>query len=306
MQPWDTVADTAGAAGCLACPPRLPGRFSALANVPFMIFALVAALNVLPVQATPSPQRLLGLIRAKFRSHRPPPPYVVYTIERKENTSQGYPDYAYSYIDKVWCRSVDRASLQRRVYRSINRGALVFNRPAFNEARDPGPPTADLFEPAPAVPHPVSFVPTPEPAGTPLPIIGTVTTVGEFDYRVESVDTAGDTLHLKILPTRDPDRNRLRELFVDRSTYELKEIVATDKLFIDGTHDVYGVTFDVKLANLQGTPVVTDIHGTVGDGYAGDGTVVDYHFRNIAFPPDLPSWYFDPGQYARHPDDAPI
>ncbi len=271
------------------------------------VLALMAALGgPLPPSAQLTPQRVLGLIRAKFRSHRPPPPFEVYTIERKQNTSQGYPDYAESYVDKVWCRTLDRASLQRRVYRSINRGELLFNRPAFNEDRDPGPPTADVFEPAPVHSHPVTFVPTPEARGTQLPIIGSVTAVGEFDYRVESMDVGPDTIHLKILPTRDPDRNRLRELFADKNTYELKEFVATDKLFIDGTHDVYGVTFDVKLGNLQGTPVVTDIHGTVGDGYAGDGTIVDYRFRNIAFPATLPDWYFDPSQYARHADDAPI
>ena len=115
-----------------------------------LVLFLATALEApVPARSTPSPQRILGLIRAKFRSHRPPPPFVVYTIERKQNTSQGYPDYADSYTDKVWCRTVDRASLQRRVYRSINRGELTFNRPAFNEDRDPGPPTADVFEPAP-------------------------------------------------------------------------------------------------------------------------------------------------------------
>ena len=148
-------------------------------------------------------------------------------------------------------------------------------------------------------------MPTPEPAGTLLPVIGSVSAIGEFDYRVDSIEVTGDTIHMKILPTRDPDRNRLRELFADKNTYELKEFVATDKLFIDGTHDVYGVLFDVKLGNLQGTPVVTDIHGTVGDGYSGDGTVVDYYFRNISFPATLPAWYFT-GKYAGHEDDAPI
>lgn len=269
------------------------------------LFLAAAFEAAAPAAATPTPQRILGLIRARFRSHRPPPPYVVYTIERKQNTSQGYPDYAYSYVDKLWCRTVDRAALQRRVYRSINRGELIFNRPAFNEDRDPGPPTADVFEPAPAHPRPVTFVPTPEPTGSALPVIGTVTAIGEFDYRVESLAVEGGTLHLKILPTRDPDRNRLRELFVDKNTYELKEFVATDKLFIDGTRDVYGVRFDVKVELLLRTTVVTDIHGTVGDGYAGDGTVVDYHFRNISFPTTLPAWYFD-GKYAGHSDDAPI
>jgi hypothetical protein len=273
------------------------------------VLLLAAALSSPAPAATPlpTPARLLGAIRAKFRSHRPPPPYVVYTIDRKQLTDQGYPDYAESYKEKIWLRSVDRAALGRRVYRSINRGELVFERPAFNEARDPGPPTADLFEPAPAKPQPISVVPTPEAeASAGLSTIGTITTVGEFDYRVDTVATEGDELHLTILPTRDPDRNRLRELWVDKETLELKKLVATDKLFILGTKDVYGVTFTITMAELEGRPVVTDIHGVVGDGYSGDGSTVDYEFRDISFPDSLPDWYFDPKQYAAHEADAPI
>ena len=108
---------------------------------------------------TPSPQRLLGLIRAKFRSHRPPPAYVVYT-------DRGFPDYAESYVYHIWVRNLDRAALGRKVLIAPAMGFPEFMRPAFNEDRDPGPPTADLFEPAPAKPHPVSEVPTPEPQAT--------------------------------------------------------------------------------------------------------------------------------------------
>jgi hypothetical protein len=271
------------------------------------VLLLAAALSSPAPAATPlpTPARLLGAIRAKFRSHRPPPPYVVYTIERKQLTDQGYPDYAESYREKIWLRSSDRAALSRRIYRSINRGELTFERPAFNEDRDPGPPTADLFEPAPVHSHPISFVPTPEPS-SPLVVIGTVTTIGEFDYRVDSVTQEGDELHLAVLPTRDPDRNRLRELWVDKATLELKKLVATDKLFILGTKDVYGVTFTITMGMLEGHPVVTDIHGVVGDGYSGDGTTVDYTFRDISFPDTLPDWYFDAKQYAAHQTDAPM
>jgi hypothetical protein len=261
-----------------------------------------------PVSGTPlpTPQRLLGLIRAKFRSHRPPPPYVEYTMERKENTDQGFPNYADSYKEHIWVRSLDRAALSRRVYRSINRGELTFERPAFNEARDPGPPTADLFEPAPLHSHPVSFVPTPEPTNEPLRVIGSVAAVGEFDYRVVSIELVGDQLHLKVEPTRDPDRNRLREIWVDEKTLELRKIVATDKLFLLGTSDVFGVTFTISVDSLQGIPVVTAIHGVVGDCFQGDGAVVDYTFTNISFPTTVPDWYFDAKTYADHQKDAPL
>jgi hypothetical protein len=50
---------------------------------------------------------------------------------------------------------------------------------------------------------------------------------------------------------------------------------------------------------------VTDIHGVVGDGYSGDGSTVDYSFRDITFPAMLPDWYFDARTYAAHQSDAP-
>jgi len=254
----------------------------------------------------PSPKRLLGAIRAQFRTHRPPPPFEVYVLERKELTDQGFPDYVDSYKTKYWVRNLDRAALTRRIFRSINRGELIFDRPAFNEDRDPGPPTADLFEPAPPHPRPITFVPTPEPVESALPTIGVVSAVGEFDYDVTSVDVEGDELHLKLLPTRDPDRNRLRELWVDKKTLELHKLVATDKLFIMNSNEVYGVLFTVTLQMIDNIPCVTAIHGVVGDGYSGDGQVVDYTFTNITFPATLPEWYFEPKTYPQHDDDAPI
>jgi len=278
-----------------------------------MLFFLVLGLAVPHVAPTPAltPERMLGLVRARFRAHRPPPPLEAYTVQRKQDTSQGYPDYAGSYTDKLWCRTVDRACLKRRVYRSVNRGELTFERPAFNEDRDPGPPTADLFEPAPQRAQSRSFVPTPEPA-TPAPsasqppLIGIVRTLGVFDYRVVSLRTEGDVLHFKIEPTRDPDRNRLREIFADRRSYELERVIATDKLFIPPSNDVYPVVFDIKLGMLRGVPIVTDIHGVVGGGYQDDGATVDYSFRNIDFPATLPDWYFDARKYTGHDEDAPI
>ena len=282
-----------------------------------MLFAVLLAVTLAAVPArpappvptptispSPTPQRLLGLIRAKFRSHRPPPPYVYYALERFQLTDHGDVDYVESYKYHIWCRSSDRAALGRKVFRDFARGPLEFQRPAFNEARDPGPPTADVFEPAPIHPHPVEFVPTPETAETAPPVIASVTTVGEFDYKVVSLDIEGDDLHLRIEPTRDPDRNRWREIFADKNTLEMRKLIATDKLFVD-KGPTYGVKFTIVMSAVEGVPVVTDIHGEVGDNYVGDGKDVDFHFRDIKFPATMPAWYFDPKQYHAHEDDAP-
>ncbi len=255
-------------------------------------------------RATPSPLRTLGLIRAQFRSHRPPPPFVTYTIERKQLASNGFPDYADSYIDHVWTRTVDRASLQRRVFRDYARGELEFNRPAFNEPRDPGPPTADVFEPAPVKPHPVEFVPTPEAQASTEIVIGTVRALTENEYDVQERTFEGGDVHLKLLPRRDPERNRIREIFADQKTYELHKVIANDRLYVQGDKN-YGVIFTITMGMLKGYPIVTKVHGDVLDGYDGDGVKVDYFFRDIAFPDTLPDWYFDKRQYAQHRAEAP-
>ncbi len=260
----------------------------------------------------PSPDRLLYLIRRQFRSHRPPPPYVTYTLERRQTLDDGYPDLLDTYTYHIWCRTFDRAALGRRVYRGSARGTLEFLRPSFNEPWDPGPPTADLFERAPLHPHtsPREFVPTPEPTGN-LPLtIASVTVLGEFDYRVTRVAMEGDEIHVTLVPRRDPDRNRLRELYVDAKTLELKEVVATDKLFEeDNGHHVYPMLFTVTLGWMHQMPVVTHIHGTPtyqkDADYLGRDATVDYDFNDITFPASLPSWYFDPRTYAQHGDDAP-
>ena len=261
----------------------------------------------------PSPDKLLFAIRRQFRSHRPPPPYVTYTLVRKQTLDDGYPDLLNTYTYHIWCRTLDRAALGRRVYRGSSRGTLEFLRPSFNEPWDPGPPTADLFEPAPVHPHtnPRTFIPTPEPTAGNLPLtIASVTVLGEFDYRVTRVAVEGDEIHVSLAPRRDPDRNRLRELYVDAKTLELKEVVATDKLFEeDNGNHIYPMLFTVTLEWMHNMPIVTHIHGTPtyqrDADYLGRDATVDYDFNDITFPESLPDWYFDPRSYAQHVNDAP-
>jgi hypothetical protein len=262
----------------------------------------------------PSPDRLLYLIRRQFRSHRPPPPYITYTLIRKQTLDDGYPDLLNSYTYHIWVRTLDRAALGRRVYHGSARGTLEFLRPSFNEPWDPGPPTADLFEPAPLHPHtnPREFVPTPEPTGTlPPKTIAVVTVFGEFDYRVTRIANEGDQIHVSLQPLRDPDRNRLRELYVDAKTLELQEVVATDKLYDEGgDHKVYPMLFTITLSWIHNMPIVTHIHGTPtyqqDADYLGRDATVDYDFTDITFPDSLPEWYFDPRSYAQHVADAPL
>jgi hypothetical protein len=273
-------------------------------------YVIRVAANATP-SPLPSPEQLLFQIRRQFRSHRPPPPYITYTLVRKQTLDDGYPDLLNSYTYHIWCRTLDRAALGRRVYRGSSRGTLEFLRASFNEPWDPGPPTADLFEAAPAHPHtsPRDFVPTPEPTGN-LRTIASVTVLGEFDYRVTRVAVEGDEIHVSLVPRRDPDRNRLRELYVDAKTLELKEVVATDKLYdSDNWKHFYPMLFTVTLGWMHDMPIVTHIHGTPtyqkDADFLGRDATVDYDFTDITFPDSLPAWYFDPRDYAQHTTDAP-
>ena len=273
------------------------------------LFVLVAAVATPTPEPIPtlSPNQTLARVRQVFRSHRPPPAFEKYTVERKQLRADGYPDVTDSYTFHVWVRNGDRAAMKRKVFRDNYEYLPEFDRPAFNEDRDPGPPTADVFEPKPAVPHPVSQPYTPEPASSQPQIIGRISTLVELDYRVIGLTTDGALLHLTLEPMRDVSRNRLTDVYVDKTSYEVKKLVAHDTLFVrggPGGEQKFGVIFTITMGEVDGIPVVTSIHGIVGDGYTGDGKDVDYQFRDITFPKMLPEWYFDPRTYAQHANET--
>jgi hypothetical protein len=171
-------------------------------------------------------------------------------------------------------------------------------RPAFDEARDPGPATADLFELAP---------PRPRPATAPvaLPLIGSVSTAYEAEYIATSLESAGDALHLRLRPLRDPRRNRVRELWLDATTFEIRKAVVVDRLFILG-----GPTYEeldtITMGWSAGYPVITHIHARSDfDRDSGDGLDVDYSISDVSFPQSLPDWYFEPASYGAHIAQAP-
>ncbi len=252
--------------------------------------------------AFPSPDDLLVAIRNRFRSHRPPPPYEIYTLERSQLTRYGYPDYNDTYTYHIWYRSYDHAAMERKHFHLGAIGNLEFKRPMFNIADDPGPPTADIFEPAPMHTRAPDFVPTPEVSMP--PIIVTVRVRANYDYRVTRVVREGDQIHVSVSPKRDPDRNRLRELWVDAKTLDIEKLQATDKLFIEGG-PTYPVLFTLYFQKYEGIPVITKIHGVVEGGYTDDGQTVDYEFKDLVFPKTLPDWYFNARDYAQHQADAP-
>jgi hypothetical protein len=272
----------------------------------------------LPDYRTLSPVRVLGIIRRVYRMHRPPPTYETYTLVRKEDTNYGTEDPLGTYTVHYWVRNTDRAALMRKVFRDDYEGDMTFDRPALNQPRDPGPPTADLFEPA--HPQPINVVPTPEPTAAPLKTIGSVVAIGESDYKVPKLTLEGNELHLVLEPRRDPERNVLREIWVDKDSYVLKKVIAHDRMFVEQGH-TYPMKVTYTLGYLQGYVVITHIDAVVlprqervGNEYqdiadfgdeTGDADSLTIDFVDITFPQSLPSWYFDPRQYGSHVAEAP-
>ena len=130
----------------------------------------------------------------------------------------------------------------------------------------------------------------------------------EYDYYVDSLTTEGNLVHLMLRPVRDPERNRLREVYADKSTYEVTRLIAHDRLYAN--REIVDTTFDIHIGTLERDPVVTSIHGEVGKAangteYVGDGKTVDYTFTKIAFPAAMPEWYFNARTYAAHQSDLP-
>jgi hypothetical protein len=248
-----------------------------------VLAAVILAAALGDAEPAPQPQGVLERVVAQFRSHRPPPPYESYTLVRMQQTTNGAPDIPNNYAKRVWFRGADRAALTRLVFKDGSLGPLTFDRPAFNEARDPGPPTVDLFEPARVTNRAEAAAAAP-------------------DYAVDSLETLGPVLHLVIHPVRDAGRNRLREIFCDSTTYELRKLVATDALYIT-RGPTYPIVLTITMGVVGGIPVVTELHGVVGGGFNGDGQEVDYQFRDITFPAALPDWFFDPRTYRAHAND---
>jgi len=252
----------------------------------------------------PTGEALLARIKAVYRAH-PRPPFVAYTLVRRD-THDGAPDFADSYTLKVWCRTHDNAALARRAWRGAAHGDLQYLTVMFDRAVDPGPPTADVFErrsfaAMPVTPAAHASAPPALPP-EPLPEIGRVTS-RDGDYRVLRTVRDGDLLHVWLVARTEPERNRLEELWVDATTFDLRRALVRDHLYF-----AFGATsledeFDVRFRPGPGNlPLIASIHGeTPGATYE-----TDYTFDGVTFPDALPDWYFTPKVYGLHRADAPV
>ncbi len=259
--------------------------------------ALPAAVRAGAVE--PTGAQILAHAKAVFRAHVRPP-FVAYTLLRRDS-HDGLPDLENSYALKVWCRTSDRSALVRHAWRGVAYGSLLNITVAFDGYVDPGPPTADIFERALFAPRaPAAPAPT-DPSESPLPVIGGVAIATDYDYRVTAVRDEGTDRHLSLVPLRDPARNRLDDLWVDRTTYEVTRARVRDHLYLGMGGRSLDDEFDVRFAQRDGVSLIASIHGRTDDGEFE----TDYTFGDVTFPASLPGWYFAPQLYGLHRADAP-
>lgn len=263
------------------------------------MLALGLTLATLVAAVIPSGDAILARAKTVFRAHLRPP-YVSYTLTRRDEAG-GAPDFENSYTLKIWCRVADRRALMRKAWNGKSYGELVGDTIAFDGYVDPGPPTADIFEGAlyvRATPAPLG---SPDAAATALPTIGSVSVLTNVDYRVTRVTRDGDAWHLALEPKGDPLRNRMDDLWVDASSYEIRRMRVRDHLYFGFGGGSLPEEFDVRFADRDGLPLIASIHGQTQGGEYG----TTYTFSDIAFPAALPAWYFEPKTYGSHRIDAP-
>jgi hypothetical protein len=243
-------------------------------------------------------EQVLARAKAVFRSHARPP-FVAYTLSRRDRHND-LPDFENSYTLKIWCRTADRSALTRRAWKGKAYGSLQNITVAFDEVVDPGPPTADIFERALYGPKPASEA-TPQPDESPLPVIGAVSVNTDYDYRVTGLRRDGTAWHLVLQPKRDPKRNRIDDLWVDATTFELVRMRVRDHLYFGFGGQSIDDEFDARFTLREGLPLLATIHGQTR--YAQFET--DYAYSDVTFPASLPDWYFDPKSYGAHTAEAP-
>jgi hypothetical protein len=279
---------------------------------PLGTLALLAALAVTGTavaRANEAPDRssraeaILARARATFRT-RESRPFVVYTIVREERDA-GAVVPAGTYTERVWFRSRDGAALARRMANGVVVGPMIAERPTLDGDVDPGPPTADIFElGAP------SALATPVAAdGAGGRVLAAITVRGEFDYRVTENGEEDGAVRLRLEPRREPERNRLREVWVDAQTAVVRRFAMRDRIYFASRTSGVPDTFEFREGSAEGAPAIVSVASIANGSVATDASAspsVHYRFEDVTFPASLPDWYFEAYTYAKHVGEAPI
>ncbi|MFN2459628.1 MAG: hypothetical protein ABR591_02885 [Candidatus Velthaea sp.] len=143
-----------------------------------------------------------------------------------------------------------------------------------------------------------------------MPRIGSVAVASDYDYAARDAGIDGNDYHLALTARRDPRRNRLRDIYVDRTTFALTRAIAHDHLYTE--RGPIPERFELRFAQIDGVAVITSIQGRTDFAELGPAErgatrdyATEYRFTDICFPATLPAWYFEPATYGAHRSEAP-
>ncbi|MBC5823230.1 MAG: hypothetical protein GIW99_12480 [Candidatus Eremiobacteraeota bacterium] len=230
----------------------------------------------------------------------PYPPYLTYVMHEVFVHHGKRVDYDY----RVWYRGNDGKALMQNLGRSRRGGSETF----FGY---PFPFSPDVNFLLNATPEPAS--PPPPPVGSPVPTasgaksphlldVEAVVSNRNYDVSLAGVeDYAGHPVyHLTLRAIRDERAHPLKNVWVDRSTFQVWKAQAGASGnkgpaagFISGQAEFgpVGPYWLVRLASGD---------GQLRFGFLSDSGHYEYVFSDLGFPPSLPDWYFDSKQFARH------
>jgi hypothetical protein len=149
-----------------------------------------------------------------------------------------------------------------------------------------------------------------ESAATPVPSpsadANTIASVHAVDRAYAVAFDGGDTVEgrpawrLALVPRRDPQHNRIRELTVDAQTLVPLRYVIEVQAEAGPVRKSFLVTCDT--ADIQGYRLIVRAAASLSFRalfvtFAGSGT---YALRDISFPAALPDWLFDPAAIKDH------
>jgi hypothetical protein len=150
------------------------------------------------------------------------------------------------------------------------------------------PSRAGFFEP-----------PYPSPEASTLRVIATVYAFETPPYRIVDLgDTTVDgrpVYHLSLDPLRNPTRNVLRQMWIDKESFLPVRYLALRTVADPDEYFTYLIT--VNCADIDGHLVNIDAQGISPNGEG------KWRISDVTFPADEPDWVFDPTQWRAHHDE---
>jgi hypothetical protein len=146
--------------------------------------------------------------------------------------------------------------------------------------------------------------PEPDPSGMKV-----VAAVRVYD-RVYDVSLAGEAdaggrvcYHLMLIPRTDPEHHRIRELYVDATTFVPQRYVIQVYAVAGPVKKSIFVTCDAAVIGGYTLLTKAETSFTLRALFVTYGGAGRYAVRDVSFPAQLPDWLFDPDAYPQHKDD---